>query len=429
MPPATPSAATAAPQPTEPGSRWPAGIAVAALWTSFLPSGTKYPLLFAFVGWAYLALRRRGALRLVWQQPPALPAALLAGWLALSGMWSPAPWTTVLAHTGLYALPLCAPLLAAALPAGAATVALRQFCFAAALAGGLFVLDAAGLLPAWPPLQAIVAASGNQRIANSLLLALGAALALWWATRSRGPASAAAWLALAAITALGLALQDRRTGFIVLPLVLLAWATAAQRQAWQKLALVTTLGLCTALAWQASDNVRARFAEGVQELRQYRAEDAVSTSWGQRLRMLEITTEMVAERPLWGHGVGSWKTLWDQRTPPATALRDNTTPHNEYLLTAAQGGAVALLLLAWLLAAGLRQGWRGGPMGVPLLMVWLALGACAAFNAVLRDGKFSLPLLMLAGCCAALAGAAPRTGAPEPAGPATAGATGQPARR
>ena len=71
-----------------------------------------------------------------------------------------------------------------------------------------------------------VDAEGNQRIANSLLLALGVAFSLWHATRTTELKPRLGWLALAAITALGLALQDRRTGFVVLPLVLLAWGAA-----------------------------------------------------------------------------------------------------------------------------------------------------------------------------------------------------------
>jgi O-antigen ligase len=154
--------------------------------------------------------------------------------------------------------------------------------------------------------------------------------------------------------------------------------------------------LAAALAWQAADGVRARFAEGLKEVRQYAADDHVATSWGQRLRMWQLTGTMVTERPLAGHGVASWLGLWQQRVTPGTALAANTTPHNEYLLLAQQGGAVALALWLWLLLAGLRHALQAGAAGVPALMAWTALAWTGLFNAVLRDAKFALPLLLLA---------------------------------
>jgi len=110
----------------------------------------------------------------------------------------------------------------------------------------------------------------------------------------------------------------------------------------------------------------------------------------------------VRERPWLGHGVGSWETLWQARTRSGTMLAANRTPHNEYLLLAQQVGLPGAALLLALLVACARAALRSGPAGLPMLMVWLAIGWAGLFNAVLRDAKFALPLLLLAGLTAAL---------------------------
>jgi O-antigen ligase len=117
--------------------------------------------------------------------------------------------------------------------------------------------------------------------------------------------------------------------------------------------------------------------------------------------MVEITTSMIGERPLAGHGLASWEWHWEQRTTPGTQLHSHRTPHNEYLLLAHQAGLPAVLLLLWLVVAACRQALRAGSLGMPSLMLWTAWAGAASFNTLLRDGKFALPLLLLAAWCAA----------------------------
>lgn len=380
---------------------WLGRAAVALSWTIYLPVGVKYTAWLATVLLCCIAMRANRGMADFWRQPTAAPAVLLVAWLALSGVWSPAPATIIASHIGLYTLALSLPVVAAALPPAAAAVALRHFCAASGLVALLLVLEQAGALPPSLLWHSTVDAEGNHRIANSIMLALGAAFSLWHATRAAGIRPRLAWVALAALIALGLSLQDRRTGIVVLPFALLAWALAAQVGWRRRLAVVLGIAVCMGLAWQVSDNVRARFAEGLAELRQYEAVDTVSNSWGQRLRMVEVTAAMVRERPLWGHGLGSWQQLWQQRTTPGTMLHAHTTPHNEYLLLAQQAGAPAVLLLLWLVAAAARSALRAGAIGMPSLMLWTTFACAAFFNVVFRDARFSLPLLMLAACCAA----------------------------
>lgn len=382
--------------------RWLSGMAVALSWAIYLPLGTKYATWLAAAVLAAVVLMRQGEPANFWRQSTALPATLLLAWLGLSGLWSPAPPALVAAHLGHYALLLITPLVAATLPVPAAAAALRHFCWASGLVGLLLVMESLQWLPPSLLWHSTVDAEGNQRIANSLMLALGVALSLWLATRDPRLKPRLTWLGLALLAALGLALQDRRTGLLTLPLILLAWSLAAPLAPWRRLVLALLVCIGAAGAWQASDNVRARFDEGLRELRQYEPTDQVANSWGQRVRMLQVTGQMVAEAPFAGHGLASWRLLWQQRVQAGTQLHDENTPHNEYLLLAQQAGGPAVLLLLWLLGAAVRQAWHAGHAGVPSLMVWTSFAAAGLGNVVLRDSKFSLPLLMVAACCAAL---------------------------
>lgn len=380
-------------------------LTIAAVWTCYLPLGSKYVTVLACALAALYGLwQQRNNAGLAKPAPTLVAATALLLWLGLSSAWSPAPGRLIMSQLGQYSLPLLVLLIAAGCPSAVARRALAHFAASSAAVALLLALAHWGLLPTLPWLvgHSTVDAEGNQRIATSILLALGAGIAASFSLHGSA-AARSGWLLTAATCVFGLALQDRRTGMLLLPLLLLAWGMARQPDWWRRLAVAAVVVLAAAGAWQLSDGVRARFAEGLTELRQYSADDAVATSWGQRLRLWELTAGMVAERPLAGHGVASWRGLWRERVTAGTALAGNSTPHNEYLLLAQQGGAVAVVLWLWLLLGGLRHALQAGAAGVPALMVWTALAWTGLFNATLRDAKFALPLLLLAALAMAAA--------------------------
>jgi O-antigen ligase len=192
---------------------------------------------------------------------------------------------------------------------------------------------------------------------------------------------------------------------VTLPLMLLVLASVRQPTWPRRAAVVGAVIAATVLGWAQLDSVQQRFAEGVAELRAYESQGEVATSWGMRLRMYEVTAAMVRERPLAGHGAGSWVSLWRERVSSDGKLGRHTAPHQEYLLVATQGGAVAIALLLAAMVAALRAAQRAGRDGHALLLVLVTLVVAGLFNVVLRDAKFALPLLTLA----VLAGAVGRS--------------------
>lgn len=383
------------------------GLAVASAWTIYLPLGAKYAayLLTAMLSLAWLTRsgQLRATLRSPWLRAP------LALWLllVLSAAWSTAPIEDRWSHVWHYGRVLLMPFIALACPAAAARRGLRHFVLASAVVAAFTVLDRFQPLPASLLWDSTVQAMGNQRIVTSLLLALGVAFALIEAadTQQTKPRRVL-WLLAAVFTALALTLQDRRTGMVALPVMLAALAVSRQRTrphaGWRSAALLGGVALLAALTWQQSATVRARFDEGLSELRAYQPSGVVATSWGMRMRMIDVTLDMVREKPLLGHGLGSWLTQWRQRTQGGGQLLEaQMTPHNEYLLITEQAGLVGLALWLTVLATFIATAWRAGRAGDAALMVFVALAWSALFSVAIRDAKFAMSLLMLAGLAVA----------------------------
>lgn len=383
--------------------RWLAALLLLAAWACYLPLGTKYITIVPAALCAAWVLWRRRHVQPLRAAPGLWASAALLAALALSATWSPAPWPLIGSHLGQYGLLLLVPLIGTACPPAAARRALWHFVLASALVGLLFALAASNLLPAAPVWRTTIDAEGNQRIATSILLALAATLALQAGLRAV-TVTRALWLLAAVACAAGLALQDRRSGMLLLPLLLVTWTLVRQPNIWRRFILLIAIVLAALAALQLADGVRGRFAEGLAELRQYEANDDVATSWGQRLRMWQLTGAMVQERPLAGHGVASWRELWRDRVTAGTALAAHSTPHNEYLLLAQQTGVMGVALWLWLLADCLRRAAIQGAAGLPSLLVWTTIAWAGLFNAVLRDAKFSLPLILLAALALAASG-------------------------
>ena len=418
----TPAVATAPPATAAPAQGLLPWLLSAAAWTPYLPLGCQY---FAYLLCGLLALRslhRAGRLRAVAADPVFKAAALLWGWLALSSAWSSAPVSALASHLWTYSLMLWVTPIALACNAAAGRRALGHFVAASCLLALLVTLNAAGALPSGWTWRPFVDVSGNQRIAFSLQLALGAALALHLGLRQQD--RRAWWVAAAALCLVGLALQDRRTGMLAAPVLLAALSLAHLRRGWQRALLLLLIVAAAVAAWHWVPTVQQRFAEGLGELQAYHSDGDVSTSWGMRARMFEVTMRMAAEHPIAGHGVGSWVSQWRPRVAGSAALEINTTPHNEYLLLLVQGGLVAWAAALLLVLRAARGVVHRGKAGVPALLLLTALCWAGLFNVVLRDAKFALPLLLLSALAWGAGGAdgrcATRTMAPprHPSDPA-----------
>lgn len=272
----------------------------------------------------------------------------------------------------------------------------KKVFFAGALYGAsVYYLTYLGALPEWRIFKNYAFYGGNKSIALGIFLAIGAvwllndALAQTDKHRSRLGIAAYAYTGLAVLF-----LATTRTGMLLFFILSCLVVARHLTLSFRGLAISLSVLLLTGLAWQFSPHLRERTLVTIQAVQSF-SKGGVTTGQGNRLQFVQKTGEMILEKPLLGHGVGSWLEQYPTRAQGLETAQ-MTTPHNDYLLYTSELGLVGLLALLGvfgrLLITSLRT---GGARGMQLLVISVALIIGSAFNAILRDWKFGLPMMLL----------------------------------
>jgi O-antigen ligase len=124
-------------------------------------------------------------------------------------------------------------------------------------------------------------------------------------------------------------------------------------------------------------------------------EGSVATGESNRLQFLRVTGAMIAEKPITGFGIGGWRQEYPVRAEGLeTAFM--STPHNDYLLYGSELGVIGLILLAWIFGALVVASLRTkSTKGTALLLVMVELVVSSMFNAMLRDWRFGVPMMLM----------------------------------
>jgi O-antigen ligase len=124
-------------------------------------------------------------------------------------------------------------------------------------------------------------------------------------------------------------------------------------------------------------------------------EGSIATGESNRLQFLLVTGAMIAEKPIAGFGIGGWRQEYPVRAEGLeTAFM--STPHNDYLLYGSELGVIGLILLAWIFGALVVASLRNkSTKGTALLLVLVALVVSSMFNAMLRDWRFGVPMMLM----------------------------------
>lgn len=162
------------------------------------------------------------------------------------------------------------------------------------------------------------------------------------------------WLAIAVSAAalvLTLGFLRGRTGAVVgLALTTLAIVYELPRKyLWATLlvpVVVVLVGIGT------SKTLRDRLYDVKTEISAYSQGSSIDTSSGQRLMYWEVSGEIATQRPIFGHGSGSWNSEYrkQQAGRAGVATLSSSDPHQLFLLWAVEGGLVGLTLLSAIFA-------------------------------------------------------------------------------
>lgn len=301
--------------------------------------------------------------------------------------------------------------------------AIHTFFAGAIISASIFYLDALHVLPQWKFFRSYQLYEGNKSILIGLLLAISSAWMLheWRIKKNYHFIRMSAFFYI--IIALILFARSR-TALLLFLLLSSLMVLRYCRFNWKL--IPATLGVCFVLGagiyylnkqaspitclskemqfkyqMNGTDILVNRAICTVHQVRDFNNNKAI-TQDGMRLELYSYTLTMALEKPLIGHGIGNWLGLYREKAKGSIS-EEMTTPHNDYLLYFFELGIVGLLVLLWIL---MSQLWTAKKMAqsqysqysdkaMLLSMLSLAIIFSALFNAILRDGLFSMAMMIL----------------------------------
>lgn len=363
--------------------------------TLFLPIGIMY----VFVVLYFIAWLTSGNLRSQWSEirhhPVYTPNLILLAIVLLSALFlstgNDYRWSGIIHYLVFIFLLLFS--------SGCADVdytrAKRSLFIGALCAGIVFCFAKLGVLPDWTIFSYYNVYAGNKSISLGIFMAITAAWILNEAfdTQER-PKS---WLLLAAFAFTAVVVVQfavTRTGTLLV--YLLSTAVVLRRIKFNTRSLVTAvLAVSVIVAIATSNGIGNQRLQSVTAAAATLKQGDVGTGENNRLQFLKVTGAMIAEKPILGFGIGGWRQEYPVRAAGLeTAFM--STPHNDYLLYGAEMGIMGLTALALIIAALLKKVFLApSRASTPLLLVTMTLMVGSMFNAILRDWRFGVPIMLL----------------------------------
>lgn len=181
-------------------------------------------------------------------------------------------------------------------------------------------------------------------------------------------------------------------------------------------------GLVAATGWlflygPVGQQVRSRVDAGYVEVREALTNANYASDTGARILMARWAVEAFSEKPLAGHGAGSFRSIAERQIandPRAKGVRAHTQAHNTLLHVAATLGGIGAVLLVWVAVAAVMGGMRGTRVASRAREDWTGIGraydlgpVCAlvgivlvsAFDTVLVNTQEAALVLTLVALC------------------------------
>ena len=262
-------------------------------------------------------------------------------------------------------------------------------------AGAVYCFAKLGWLPDWTIFSYYHQYAGNKSISLGIFLAIVAAWMLNEAFDANERRTMLTYLAAYAFTEwVVVKFAVTRTGTLMVYLLSALVILRRLKFNRRSLAIVAVVSLVI-LGIVASNGDGNRRLKGVGSAITALQEGSAATGESNRLQFLRVTGAMIAEKPFLGFGIGGWRQEYPIRAQGLeTAFM--STPHNDYLLYGSELGVIGLILLAWIFGALVRESLRAqSTKGTALLVVMVALIVSSMFNAMLRDWRFGVPLMLM----------------------------------
>lgn len=274
-------------------------------------------------------------------------------------------------------------------------LAKQVFYCSASVAALIFYLAKIGLIPDWYIFKNFLFYAGNRSIAIGIFLAIAAGWMLNDAQNEYSPKKIAVLISgYFFIGAAVFLFATTRTGLLLL-FALSAVAIVRNFSMSKKyLLLASSMIIFLVLAAGLKSVSSQRLIETISAVTSEQPQKSESGEMV-RLQFFQKTGEMILEKPLLGHGIGSWRQQYPIRAEGLMTAQ-MSTPHNDYLLCTAELGLVGLITLLAiffsLIRAAVKAPFKRGNL---LLMISVAMAVGSMFNAILRDWRFGVPFMLL----------------------------------
>ena len=374
---------------------WPQKVLAALPFLLFFPIGILYLGVVVFLFSLMLAGDYRGAWLRMQKNAMFRPVIALSALTCLAAIFLERPahgfWSGF-AHYQIYLFLL----LFVSVGKGAwQDREVKALIAGAQVAATLFYHNSLQLLPELSLFSAYLDYKGNKSILLGILLALAAGWLLHEMTRADSR-NALLWrlVAFMYIALPVLFLTRTRTAAVIFVLVCLLVGLRYLKWNVRSAAVVLSLAVILVMVLGTSTTFKVRMASAFQDIVAY-SQGQKTSHQGIRLEIYALTTEIIADKPLTGHGIATWEPLY-AKLASERATFAFATPHNDYLLYAAEMGILGFVALLWIWLTQLLVAWRMPDRdGMPLLMLGLAIMVGGMFNAVLRDAVFGMPFMIL----------------------------------
>lgn len=363
----------------------------------FMPVGMNYLAFFALAVCMSIQGDRMARWQRVRRHLLFWPLAIYLGWTAVVLALQSALYAETASNLWHGLRIVLTLTLALALTVEEASWALRSFAVAVVFSLLVIFAHKALGLPEFPVWRNLLHYAGNKSISNALLFCVVAGSMLVIALSTTGRVRLASMgVALALLAVLVFVLPNRTALLAVLGALLAAAAHQWRQHKLKLLGFVVAVLLAGVALLATVPAVQAPLAQGVGEIRRAAAGEASMGSWNIRSQMIRYTTEMIAERPWMGWGIGGWNDQWRKRVPPL--LADLNMPHNDLLWMGAQAGVPGALCWLAIMLAACYVGWRRQDLTGRLAFVAaLTLTFSALVNSATRDAVIGLSLLWIVG--------------------------------
>ena len=195
-----------------------------------------------------------------------------------------------------------------------------------------------------------------------------------------------AWLIVCAAAVINLFyIAPGRTGMFVFCCLILLFLFQRLNPVKFGLALVAFV-LLLMTAYQTSDNFSGRVNEALSEITHYEPGKS-RTSVGQRFDWWMISTDLIQQKPILGHGAGSYERV-HTKAIRGKAITPTDNPHNELLFLWVQFGLIGVALFLLLIILQIHEA-QSISRGDRLLLhgVVVALLAGSLMNSLLFDSQ------------------------------------------